>query len=83
MYMVDKSTECLTAENTPLNIVHTDYELGTYLTHKAMRQSMLTIYSSMVKTNSCQSQNLSISLVFGQASIYCAKTSIDSHCKLQ
>ena len=48
MYMVDKSQECLTAEKVPLNLVHADYE-GTYLTHKAMRQS--TIYSSIVKTN--------------------------------
>ena len=51
MYMVDKSQECLTAEKIPLNLVHADYELGTYLTHKAMRQSMSTIYSSIVKIN--------------------------------
>ncbi len=85
MYMVDTSKECLTAENIPLNIVHADYELGTYLTHKAMRHSMLTIYSSIVnqQLSTYRSQSLSISLVFGQASIYCTMTSIDSHCKLQ
>lgn len=46
--MVVKSQKYLTAKNIPLNLVHADYEICTYLRHKAMRQSKLTIYSGIL-----------------------------------